>query len=270
MVVGAKSDMRQSAYLFIYRRGMSEQYVVYGGVGPESVEVYVAVDAVDVAVFGKLPYVVVLAVERGALAAVACHKEYLVVKVGREKIFVEFVAAIEYGRDAVVVFGEVHKFGYAVALLLGGPFAHLVFLYVDHWDEVLTILVYGFCEVVELCMHACLGGEQVVGSHFEAELACSGGVVDKLLVGVAVALGGFDIYKLYVGVFCHGLPIDVAIVVRHVDAVVEFSLGGAVGAGDSIVYAVEYVGEKEVYYEPKQHGGKQTDAQRPDDFHDDV
>ena len=105
---------------------MSEQYVVYGGVGPKTIEVYVAVDAVDMAVFCKLPYVVVFAVERGALAAVACHKEDLVVKVGRKKIFVEFVAAIEYGRDAVVVFGEVHKFGYAVALLLGGTFVHLV------------------------------------------------------------------------------------------------------------------------------------------------
>lgn len=249
---------------------MSEQNVVYGGVGPKPIEVYVAIDAIDVAVFGKLPYVVVFAVERGTFAAVACHKEYVVVKVGRKKIFVEFVAAIEYRRDAVVFFGKCHEFGYAVALLLGGPFPHFVFLYIDHWDEVLAIRVYGFCKVVELGVHTGLGGEQVVGSHFEAELASSGGVVDKLLVGVTVALGGFDIYKLYVGVFCHGLPIDVAIVVRYIDAVIEFSLGGAVGACDSVVYAVEYVGEKEVYYEAKQHGGKQTDAQRPDYFHDDV
>ena len=60
-----------------------KQYVFDACAGTKTVEVYVAVDAVNLAVFGKLPNVVVLvALNGGLLAAVACQKQDVVVEIG--------------------------------------------------------------------------------------------------------------------------------------------------------------------------------------------
>lgn len=106
-------------------------------------------------------------------------------------------------------------------------------------------------EIIKLCLHGRLGGEQVVCTGLYAGVSGVSVVVGVLLVGVTVAFGGFDVGKLYLGVTGNGGPVDDAVVVGDVDAVVGFVSGGLVAAYYSVVDAVEDIGQQKVENESK-------------------
>ena len=104
--------------------------------------------------FGELPNIVALTVKFRLFVAVTCDEENLVVKLWREVVLIELVAAIQYGRNSVVLLGKLHEFCYAVPLLLCSPLRHLVFFYIHNGYQVLRVLVCYTCKVAELCAHA--------------------------------------------------------------------------------------------------------------------
>lgn len=114
-------------------------------------------------------------------------------------------------------------------------------------------------EIIKLRLHGCLGGEQMVCAGLDAGVSGVSVVVGVLFVEVTVAFGGFDVGELYLRVTGNGWPVDDAVVVGDVDAVVGLVFGGLVAAGHSVIDAVEDIGQQKVENESecKQTGNAQ-------------
>ena len=119
----------------------------------------------------------------------------------------------------MVVFVDFHSQGVkAVDELLIAPFAFG--FHIDHRHESLFLAADVLLNVFELVVYGRRGAQEVVATHFHAVFASLGDVSFEFRVGVSGTFGGFDIHKFYVLVVGDGFPIDVALIFRHIYAVV--------------------------------------------------
>ncbi len=113
-----------------------------------------------------------------------------------------------------------HKVGKefdAIAHLLIGP--ALPHLDVDERDEVLVGLLGHTLEVLKLVANSRAGAHKVVTAHLDSVFARVLDVVEIAARGIGGTFSGFDVDKFDFLVGCRGSPVDVLLVVAHIDAV---------------------------------------------------
>ena len=94
-------------------------------------------------------------------------------------------------------------------------------LHIDKRNQVLILLLHYGGEVEELLLHRHIRAEEVVCAHMYAVLARILNVVLIVSGAIGGALGGFHIHEFDVLVLSRRAPVDVFLIARHVDAVVN-------------------------------------------------
>ena len=168
--------------------------------------------------------------DSGAFAVVVGYKQIMVVEARGEHCVVIMFVTVDYGQLAVMLLHERDEHSHAVLHLLTGPTrANTALLHIEHGCEVLVGYSGMVLEIEKLQHSRRLGREEMVGAYQESGCPRPTQVLVVALVYYPVALGGFDIDKLGIGVCRHFAPQYVAIVLRHVYAVVAVVVVG-VGA----------------------------------------
>ena len=210
--------------------GMSEHDLIKGILAHDFATVHVALDAGNGSGGRVLPHDVVLAVvEYGGVAAVAGYHEVVVAELTKEVAVVKVVVGVEQGFLAVVL-GDLGYKGFKVANE-GFTADGAAVLDVDDGHEVLVFAFDHRGEVGKLLLPVDVRTVEVVTAHAQPHAPCLGEVAAVGVVDERCALGSLEVDVGNLRAAHYFVPIDAALVMRHVDTLTVARVDACVRGG---------------------------------------
>ena len=174
---------------------------------------------------------------------IVSFKDKVFIELRSQTLVVKVVLAVQQGILAVMLFDKFHEFLKTGLQEVTFYQAVAGLLNIYHGHQVLLALVYVLAEDGKLLFGGSVTSEKMVAAHLQACGTCFTQVLLVFGVHYRETFGGLDVHEFDVLVLGYLLPVDVAIVLGHVDAVV---LGIAAVAGEEDVL---HVGHQKVTHE---------------------